>query len=55
MKKSNWFPAPNELVKFRGQLFNIISVDMGGKCKIKQSKTRKVLSNIDISELEMVN
>lgn len=53
---ATWIPKPNELVRWQGKLFTVISVNMGGKCKIKKfTTTRRIsekLSNIDISELE---
>jgi hypothetical protein len=56
MKKlEQWLPQPNETIRFNGKLFNFISIDFGGKCKIKDLKSKKVLSNIDISELQKAN
>ena len=59
MTNKNWIPQPNELVRCKGKLFNIISVDLGGKCKIKQfTTTRRIgkkFSNIDVSELQKVD
>jgi hypothetical protein len=59
MAKTTWIPQPNELVRWNGKLFNIISVDLGGKCKIKQFTTTirigKKFSNIDVSELQKVD
>lgn len=59
MKNTNWIPEPKELVEWKGKLFNIISVDMGGKCKIKAFTTTKRIakkfSNIDISELTKIS
>ncbi len=56
---TNWIPQPNELVRWNGKLFNIISVDLGGKCKIKQfTTTRRIgkkFSNIDVKELQKVD
>jgi len=52
--KTNWIPQPNELVRWQGKLFNVISVDMGGKCKIKGfTTTRRIAKKfiVDISEL----
>jgi hypothetical protein len=57
--KTIWIPKLNELVKWQGKLFNFISVDSEGKCKIKQFTTTKRItkkfSNIDISELERLS
>jgi len=56
MKKlEQWLPQPNQKILFNGKLFNFISIDFGGKCKIKDLKSKKVLSNIDISELQKAN
>ena len=56
MKTETWIPQRNELVKWNGKLHRIISVDMGGKCKIKVFSTTnritKKFSGIDINELE---
>lgn len=59
MTTTNWIPQPNEIVKWNGKLFKIISVDLGGKCKIKQFTTTQRISKkfagIDISELSKIN
>ena len=58
MTTKNWIPQPNELVRWNGKLFNIISVDLGGKCKIKvltTTRRSKNFSNIDVSELQKVD
>lgn len=51
-----WIPKSNELVKWNGKLFTIISCDLGGKCKIKAfTTTRRItkkFSDIDVSELQ---
>ena len=55
----NTIPKPNEFVKWNEKLFVVISVDMGGKCKIKQFTTTrrisKIFSGVDISELRNVS
>jgi hypothetical protein len=51
---TNWIPQPKELVKWQDKLFSIISIDMGGKCKIKAfTTTRRITKKfiVDISEL----
>ena len=50
--KRIWIPQPNEQIKWHNKLWKIISVDMGGKCKIK--KNRKTLI-VDVSELISCN
>ena len=56
MKTQNWIPKQNELVKWNGKLFNVISVSMGGKCLLKGFTTTrrftKQFKDVDISELE---
>jgi hypothetical protein len=48
-------PIPNQLVSFKGKLYRVLSVNMGGKCKIKQVTTTrrfsKVLTEVDINDL----
>lgn len=56
--KTNWIPKQNELVEWQGKLFNIISVDMGGKCKIKGfTTTRRITKKftVDVSELKQIS
>lgn len=56
-EQKNWIPNQNELVRLKAnnKLCVIISVDMGGKCKLKEFTTTKRItkkySNIDISEI----
>ena len=56
--KTNWIPKQNELVEWQGKLFNIIYVDMGGKCKIKGfATTRRITKKftVDVSELKQIS
>jgi len=59
MKTTNWIPQPNELVRFNGKLFNIISINLDNKCTIKQfTSTKRIgkkFSNINISELQKID
>jgi hypothetical protein len=59
MNNKTWIPEPNELVRWQGKLHRVVSVDLGGKCKIKRITTTKritkTMSNIDISELQNMN
>ena len=58
MKNQNWIPKENQLVKWNGKLFNVISVSMGGKCNLRGfTTTRRItkrFKDVDINELQPV-
>lgn len=58
MTNQIWIPKEKELVKWKGKLYTVISVNLGGKCNLKQfsttSRITKKISEVDISELEKV-
>ena len=57
-KSINWIPQEKELVKWRDKLYVVLSVNLGGKCKIKQftlsKRMSRVFTDIDVSELSRV-
>ena len=59
MKATNWIPKPSDLVRWEGKIFKIVSIDLGGKCRIKQFTTTKrigkTFTEIDVSELKKVS
>lgn len=52
IKNQNWIPKENELVNWNGKLFNVISVNMGGKCNLKAFTTTR--RDVDINEIQPV-
>jgi hypothetical protein len=55
--EKNWIPKPEELVRWQGKLYTVISVDFGGKVKIKKFTTTRRISEkyiVDVSELTPV-
>jgi hypothetical protein len=49
MKKVNWIPKKDDLVMWQGKKVRIVSVDMGGKCRV-----RTFAFTVDVSELSPV-
>jgi hypothetical protein len=52
--ETNWIPKPGESVRWNGKLFNVISVNLGGQCRIKGHTTTGRITKkftVDISEL----
>jgi hypothetical protein len=57
MTPTSLIPKQGELVKWHGKEFRVISVNLGGKCKIKKTllpHKNKVYTDVDISELTRV-
>lgn len=56
--KTTWIPDNNEIVEYKGKLYRVISVNLGGKCVLKQVTTTrrigKIIKDVDVSELKKV-
>jgi len=55
---TNWKPKPNEHIIWKNMQFKLISIDMGGKCKIQKLRLPRKgmqLREIDITELKPNN
>lgn len=50
--KNTTIPKPNSLVYHRSALFAVVSVSVGGKCKLRLCGGKKVLNDVDVSELK---
>ena len=52
-------PQPHDMVEYKGKLYFVISVNLGGKCKLKQLTTTKrigaTLLNIDINDIKVIS
>ena len=53
MNNTNWTPKINEIVKWQGNLYRVISINMSGECELATSQdgVTQIQSGIDISEL----
>jgi hypothetical protein len=55
MKTQTWIPNKNEVVLWNSAPWKVLSVNMGGKCTLKQiplsRKIGRVVKDVDLSEL----
>jgi len=55
MKNTIWIPEVNEIVSWGCDIARVMKVNFAGKCSIKLEHNKKIVRDIDISQLETFN